>query len=195
MCPRAQASLGQRGIGATSIGARIRDHKANPDGFCARECGRRTEIVGGSVKAKTFMLIAGEVSGDLLAAELVQALRSEITASKAVPTWDYQPLHTSLEPKFFGAGGPRMKAAGVELAFDMTEHSLIGLSDAIRQYPKFRRFFKQLYDLALERQPDAIVCIDFSGFNSRFAHAIRTFTRSHSDWFHDWQPWLIQYVS
>ena len=141
------------------------------------------------------MLIAGEVSGDLLGAELVQALRNQLTAAKPVPTWDYQPLHTSLEPKFFGAGGPRMKAAGVELAFDMTEHSLIGLSDVIRHYSKFRRFFRQLYHLALERQPDAIICIDFSGFNSRLAHAIKAFTCSHSDWFHDWRPMLIQYVS
>src|ERR1044071_2457655 len=141
------------------------------------------------------MLIAGEVSGDLLAAELVQALRSENAVANPVPTWDYQPLHTSLEPKFFGAGGPQMKAAGVDLTFDMTEHSLIGLSHVIRHYSKFRRFFKQLYDLALERQPDAIICIDFSGFNSRLAHAIKAFTRSHSDWFHDWQPRLIQYVS
>jgi len=113
----------------------------------------------------------------------------------AIPTADYQPLHTSLEPRFFGAGGPQMAAAGVELAFDMTEHSVIGLSEALKHYFKFRRLFHQLFQLALERQPDAIVCVDFSGFNRRFAHAIRQYTRARADWFHDWTPRIIQYVS
>src|ERR1035438_4039049 len=141
------------------------------------------------------MLIAGEASGDVLAAELVRALRQELAELESIPTMDYQPLHASLEPRFFGAGGPRMAAAGVELAFDMTAHSVIGMSDVLKNYLKFRRLFHQLYQLALERQPDAIICVDFSGFNRRFAHAIRQYTRGHSDWFHDWSPRIIQYVS
>ena len=48
---------------------------------------------------------------------------------------------------------------------------------------------------ALERQPEAIICVDFSGFNRRFARAIKRHVRSHRDWFHDWDPKLIQYVS
>ena len=141
------------------------------------------------------MVIAGEASGDLLGAELVQALRDELSGAEALPTWDYQPLHTSLEPRFFGAGGPHLAAAGVDLAFDMTEHSVIGLADAIKHYLKFRRLFNRLYLLALERQPDAIICVDFSGFNRRFARAIKGYTRSHQGWFHDWQPKIVQYVS
>ena len=141
------------------------------------------------------MLIAGEASGDVLAAELVRALRQELANAEAIPTTDCQPLHTSLEPRFFGAGGPRMAAAGVDLAFDMTAHSVIGLSEALKHYLKFRRLFHQLYQFALQRQPDAIICVDFSGFNRRFAHAIRQYTRARSDWFHDWNPKLIQYVS
>src|SRR5262249_8178851 len=63
------------------------------------------------------------------------------------------------------------------------------------QYVKFRRIFSRLFRLALERQPDAIICVDFSGFNRRFAHAVRRYTRFRRDWFHDWDPKLIQYVS
>ena len=147
------------------------------------------------MKPKSFMLIAGEASGDMLAAELVRALRQEMAEAEAIPTADYQPLHTSLEPRFFGAGGPQMAAAGVDLAFDMTAHSVIGLSEALKNYLKFRRLFHQLFQLALERQPDAIICVDFSGFNRRFAHAIRQYTRARADWFHDWNPKIIQYVS
>jgi lipid-A-disaccharide synthase len=147
------------------------------------------------MKPKSFMVIAGEPSGDLLAAELVQALRDELTTLDATPTTDYQPLRTGLEPRFFGAGGPRMTAAGVEVALDLTAHSVIGLSEALKHYFKFRRFFHQLYQLARERQPDAVICVDFSGFNRRFAQALRHGTRPRADWFHDWQPKIIQYVS
>ncbi len=147
------------------------------------------------MKPKSFMLVAGEASGDVLAAELVRALREELAAVEAMPTPDYQPLRASLEPRFFGAGGPRMAAAGVELAFDMTVHSVIGLSGALGNYATFRRLFHRLHDLALERQPDTIICVDFSGFNRRFAHAIKQFARAHGGWFHDWAPKLIQYVS
>ena len=141
------------------------------------------------------MVIAGEASGDLLAAELVQALRREFAEAKAVPTTDLQPLAAGLEPRFFGAGGPRMAAAGVDLAFDMTAHSVIGLSEAVKHYLTFRRLFYKLFRLALERQPDAIICVDFSGFNRRFAHAIKQHVRARRGWFHDWNPRLIQYVS
>ncbi len=141
------------------------------------------------------MVIAGEASGDLLAAELVQALRREYAEAKAQPTADLQPLTAGLEPRFFGAGGPRMAAAGVDLAFDMTAHSVIGLSEAVKHYLTFRRLFYKLFRLALERQPDAIICVDFSGFNRRFAHAIKQHVRARRGWFHDWNPRLIQYVS
>ena len=141
------------------------------------------------------MLIAGEASGDMLAAELVRALRQEFAEAEAVPTADSQPLHASLEPRFFGAGGPRMAAERVDLALDLTEHSVIGLTEALKSYFKFRRLFLQLFELARQRQPDAIICVDFSGFNRRFAHAVRQYARTHADWFHDWDPKLIQYVS
>src|SRR5437016_14603859 len=113
------------------------------------------------------MVIAGEASGDLLAAELVKALQEEVTNAQSTPTADYQPLHASLEPRFFGAGGPRMAAAGVELAFDMTAHSVIALSDVLKNYFTFRRLFHQLFELELEREPDASICVDFFGFTGQ----------------------------
>ena len=140
------------------------------------------------------MLIAGEASGDLLAAELVQALRREFAAEPTRPTNDYQPLHTSLEPRFFGAGGAQMAAAGVELAFDLTRHAVIGLG-FLNTFLEIRRLFLQLVRLAREREPEAIICVDYAGFNRRFAHAIKSYVRRRHDWFHDWNPKIIQYVS
>ena len=129
------------------------------------------------------MFIAGEASGDLLAAELVMTLKQS-PELKASP----------YSAEFFGAGGLWMKAAGVELAFDMTQHAVIGISDVLKNYLKFRRLFNQLLKLAIEKQPDVIVCVDFSGFNRRFAHAIKQYVRARSS-FCNWNPKIVQYVS
>lgn len=141
------------------------------------------------------MLIAGEASGDTLAAELVVALRRELQAREVNDSADVQPLRTGLGPRFFGAGGSRMAAAGVELAFDMTQHSVIGLTEALRQVLKFRRLMQQLVKLALQRQPDVIVCVDFHGFNGRFAAAVRRAVRSQRGAFNNWNPKIVQFVS
>jgi lipid-A-disaccharide synthase len=141
------------------------------------------------------MLIAGEASGDTLAAELVSALRSKVLESESAPTADVQPLRTELAPRFFGAGGPRMAAAGVELAFDMTKHSVIGISEVFKKYFEFRRLFNQLIKLAIECQPDAIIGVDYGGFNLRFGRAIKQFVRANQNLFNNWNPKIIQFVS
>jgi lipid-A-disaccharide synthase len=141
------------------------------------------------------MIIAGETSGDMLGAEVVRAIKQEIGAIPPPITDDFQPLESTLAPRFFGAGGPRMAEAGVELLCEMTRHSVIGLSDALAGYRKFRAIFHQLLKLALARQPDAIICVDFAGFNRRFAAAIKNKVRGNDGWFHDWQPRIIQLVS
>jgi len=141
------------------------------------------------------MLIAGEASGDTLAAELVVALRRKLLARHVEDSADVQPLRTALGPRFFGAGGPRMAAAGVELAFDMTRHSVIGISEALKKYFEFRQMMRQLVKLALQRQPDVIVCVDFHGFNGRFVAAVRRAVRSRRGLFNNWNPRIVQFVS
>ena len=128
------------------------------------------------MKPITIMVIAGEPSGDLLAAELVRALVATPAGAGA---------------KFIGAGGPRMAEAGVELAFDMTQHAVVGLWEVLRNYFKFRRLFNQLLDLAVESRPDAVICVDFSGFNRRFAAALRERQQSIPGW----RLRMVQYVS
>ncbi len=130
-----------------------------------------------------IMVIAGEPSGDALAAELVQALRAEAEfhSHPKVP-----------ELAFFGAGGPRLAAAGVELAVDLTQHAVIGLWEVIKHYGQFRRLFGDLLKLAVEREPDLLLCVDFSGFNRRFAHAVRAKAARTKG---RWNPRIVQYVS
>ena len=123
------------------------------------------------------MLIAGEASGDLLAAELVSALRGQLPAS----------------PVFFGAGGPKMAAAGVDLAFDLTQHSVIGVTDVLKNLLKFRRLFNQLLALAIERKPDVVIGVDYGGFNLRFGQAVKRYVRENP--FSTWKPKIVQFVS
>ena len=143
---------------------------------------------------KTFMVIAGEPSGDMLAADLVRAIRAELLARYTYSA-DLQPLDASLAPRFFGAGGLRLAAEGAELAFDMTAHAVTGLWEVLTNYRKFKRRFDQLFKIATVREPQAIVCVDFSGFNRRFAHAIKEHVRSRRGAFNNWDPKIIQYVS
>jgi lipid-A-disaccharide synthase len=124
------------------------------------------------------MVIAGEPSGDLLAAELVGELRAVLK-------------ERGRDAKFFGAGGVEMQRAGVDLAFDMTQHAVVGLIEVLRNYGKFKRLFRTLVDLAVERRPDLIICVDFSGFNRRFGHAVRNAAQGIANW----KPRIVQYVS
>ncbi len=128
------------------------------------------------IAVKNFMLIAGEPSGDLLASELVVALREKSPGAK-----------------FFGAGGPRMAAAGTELAFDMTQHAVVGIVDVLKNYFKFRALFHQLLKLAIEHKPDAVIGVDYGGFNLRFGHAVKKWVRKHPE--ANWNPKIVQFVS
>jgi len=147
------------------------------------------------MKPRSFMLIAGEASGDLLAAELVGALRERALRDSSDQTGDVQPLRTELAPHFFGAGGPRMQAAGVDLALDLTQHSVIGISDVLKNFFMFRRLFNQLFKLAIERLPDVIIGVDYGGFNLRFGTAIKNHVRRHRKEFAPWNPRMVQFVS
>jgi lipid-A-disaccharide synthase len=130
------------------------------------------------MNSTSYMLIAGDPSGDALAAELVGALKRRHAGGTA--------------PVFFGAGGPKLAAAGVALEFDLTRHAVIGMWEVLKKLVDFRRLFRHLLAVALERRPDVIMCVDFSGFNRRFAHAVRREIARRGI---AWRPRIVQYVS
>lgn len=134
--------------------------------------------------SKRFMVVAGEPSGDTLAAELVRALQQH-------PSFTQAPF----PPKFFGAGGSKMAEAGVDIAFDLTRHAVFGFVDVIKQYLEFQRLFNRLIKLAEERQPDVFIGVDYSGFNRRLAHALKERARAQSGPFANWDPKFVQFVS
>jgi lipid-A-disaccharide synthase len=122
------------------------------------------------------MLIAGEASGDLLAAELVAALRGR---------WS--------DANFFGAGGSRMSAAGVQLVHEMSQLSVVGVTDVLVRLVELRRLMRKLLAAAIQRQPEVIIGVDYGGFNLRFGHAVKEYVRNNP--FSQWKPKIVQFVS
>ncbi|MDX2081072.1 MAG: lipid-A-disaccharide synthase [Terrimicrobiaceae bacterium] len=109
------------------------------------------------MKPLRLWFVAGETSGDTRAAEVMRALRE-------------------LEPgvEFFGAGGPRMEElAGRPFDNWTARAAVLGLWDVLRQYGYFRgKFHRMLADIDREK-PDAVVLVDYPGFNLRLARALR----------------------
>ncbi|MFZ1701089.1 MAG: lipid-A-disaccharide synthase [Pyrinomonadaceae bacterium] len=107
---------------------------------------------------RTIMIVAGEASGDRHAAKLVEALVAE-------------------EPdtlfSFFGSAGPKMRAAGVEPSVGADGLSVVGLAEIGRALPMFLRASRCLKNEAKQRNPDAILLVDFPDFNLKLAKALK----------------------
>jgi lipid-A-disaccharide synthase len=76
--------------------------------------------------------------------------------------------------RIIGVGGPRMASAGQEQLLDLSAHAVLGLTEVLKQYFKFRKFRDQILDLARRERPDAVVLIDCSGFNLRLTPKLRS---------------------
>ncbi len=100
------------------------------------------------------MIVAGEPSGDAHAAALVKALRENAGF------------------ELFGATGPLMRDAGVETVVNSDELAIMGIVEVGRVFPKFLKAFRQLKAAAIEREPDAVVLVDWPEFNLRLASAL-----------------------
>lgn len=107
---------------------------------------------------KKIMIVAGEASGDTHAAKLVRSLR------ESAP-------ETSFE--FFGAAGPKLREEGVEAVVRSEGLSIVGLAEIARALPMFLRAFNDLKRAAIERQPDAVILVDFPDFNLKLAKTLK----------------------
>ncbi|WP_018290281.1 lipid-A-disaccharide synthase [Verrucomicrobium sp. 3C] len=107
-------------------------------------------------RKRRFYLVAGEPSGDTLGALLIEALRRQ-------------------EPEaiFRGAGGPKMAAAGQRQTVDLTKHAVVGLVEVLRHYPELRKLFHRLVREIEAVRPEAVILIDYPGFNLRMARVLR----------------------
>ncbi len=101
-------------------------------------------------------LVAGEASGDARGAELIRALRQ-------------------CDPgvEVFGAGGHQMRALAGGDFFDWEDEAVVGLWDVLKKYGYFKRQFDRMLEEIARIKPDAVIYIDYPGFNLRLAKALK----------------------
>jgi lipid-A-disaccharide synthase len=136
----------------------------------------RDEYVAGrdkKYKVKIF-ISAGEKSGDLHAGGLVSGIRELIEGRK---------LNIS------GLGGDNLKAEGVELLYHVNQLTTSGITDVLRKYGFFRKVLKAAVSHIEENSPDAVVLVDFPGFNLKLAESIRKFYRGKTIYYISPQVW------
>jgi lipid-A-disaccharide synthase len=102
-------------------------------------------------------LVAGEASGDEHGAALMRALRE-----------------LAPELNFSGRGGPKMQAVGGEAFINWSDSAaIVGLWEVVKRYGYFREQFQNALSEIATIKPDAVVLIDYPGFNLRLARALR----------------------
>ena len=99
---------------------------------------------------------AGEPSGDEHTAHLIRELR------RRDPSFECD-----------GFGGPEMSQQGCRLLYEMTQTAVMGFFKVIPLLAHFRRLVKQAENHLREHRPDAVVLVDFPGFNWWIARAAR----------------------
>ncbi len=105
----------------------------------------------------TIYFVAGEVSADNHGAALMRCLR-EVDG----------------ELRFVGRGGPQMQqVAGEQFKNWIGEAAVLGLWEVLRKYGYFQAQFQETLKEIRESKPDAVVLIDYPGFNLRLSRALR----------------------
>ncbi|MDD2308830.1 MAG: lipid-A-disaccharide synthase [Desulfuromonadaceae bacterium] len=98
------------------------------------------------------MIVAGEASGDLYGADLVQ-----------------KALLINPELHFFGIGGSRMREAGVETLVDSADMAVMGLVEVFKHFGVISSAFLKLRNILRQNPPELLILIDYPGFNIRLA--------------------------
>ncbi len=102
-------------------------------------------------------MIAGEVSGDLLGADLIRALRQRLDAPLTV----------------VGVGGEGMEAEGLSSYFDYSELSIMGIAQVLKRLPQLLARIRQTAERIIAEKPDLLVIIDSPDFTHRVARRVR----------------------
>ena len=100
------------------------------------------------------MIVAGEASGDMRAAGIVRALKN-----------------TGM--RFSGVGGTHMADCGVELFANIHDLAVIGIGDVIKNFNRIKQIFDRVLQRIDKDRPDAVLLVDYPGFNLRLAREIK----------------------
>jgi len=107
-------------------------------------------------------IVAGEESGDLLGADLIEALRRE----------------SGSDVELLGVGGRGLIAQGLESIFDAEEIALMGVSAIVRDLPRLIRRIGQTAKAVADAGPDCLITIDSPEFSLRVAKKVRALAPS-----------------
>jgi lipid-A-disaccharide synthase len=105
---------------------------------------------------RNILVSAGEASGDLYAALLVEQLRQ---------LWP--------EARFFGATGPRMRRAGVETVVDAARLAVAGLVEVAGDIPRIYGEYRKLLKAARRTPPDLAIVTDAPDFHLRLTRRLQ----------------------
>jgi len=111
-----------------------------------------------SASKKQIMIVAGEASGDLHGGNLVQALH-----------------RIDPEIRFYGVGGGKLRAAGVELTADAAEMAVVGLTEVVSKLGFILKVMSQLKASLKKDRPDLLILIDYPDFNLPLARAAKKY--------------------
>ena len=103
------------------------------------------------------MLVAGEASGDTHGAALIAGLQAHHSAAD-----------------LFGVGGPKMFQAGLRLYATLDDFQVHGLVEVVRHLPRLYGLLSTFKEALEQERPDALVCIDYPGFNLKLAAHAQT---------------------
>ncbi len=115
---------------------------------------------GLALRKKSVFISAGEQSGEMHGSALVGELRKQCG-------------NASLE--ISGLGGEMMKAGGVNLLYDINSLAAVGLLEVAKKYSYFKKVLNDCIRFIKVNSPDAVILIDYPGFNLRLAEKIRSF--------------------
>lgn len=134
-----------------------------------------------------ILISAGEASGEMYGAQLIEALRREIESGGA----DVSPVPAELSSTtartapadksarttqtldFFGVGGDKMRAAGCDIVVDSKDLAVVGITEILGHLPKIWGLFHKLISEADRRKPDLAIVIDSPAFNWRVAREMK----------------------
>ena len=109
------------------------------------------------MKSKKIFIIAGEVSGDILGADLMKSI---ISKDKSV--------------KFYGIGGEEMqKINGFKSLFNIKDIAVMGIFEVLKHLCIIKKRIKETINQITKIKPDLIITIDSPGFNMRIVKQIK----------------------
>ena len=119
-----------------------------------------------------IMIIAGEPSGDRLAADLIKGLKI-ICSGKSTPSNDNNLDTHYRQLEFQGIGGPLMESEGFISLFDYKALSVMGLTEVLGRLPRLLKIINQIKQYAIAWEPDVIITVDSPDFCFRVATVIQ----------------------